>query len=52
MVTTMRRALVSLDESPRSGTSLWHEVRPLYEDTHVEQLYEAVLTPSHFAVGA
>ena len=41
--TTVRRALMTLDESPRSGASLWHEVRPLYEDAHVEQLYRAVL---------
>ncbi len=39
----MWRALVTLDESPRSGASLWHEVRPLYEDTDVESLYQAVL---------
>lgn len=44
MDTTVWRALVTLDESPRSGVRIWHELRPLYDDTHVEQLYQAVLT--------
>ena len=44
MDVTVQRALVTLNESPPSGASLWHEVLPLNEDTHVEQLDQAVLT--------